>query len=663
MQGKEVKKPAQQMCPGKVKVLAAICAVGLSHQVWAQASSGQANEKSLNTVVVTATGFEQEIKDAPASISVVTREDIENKAYTNIDDALSGIPGVILTGGGNKKDISIRGMSASYTLILVDGKRQSSRETRPNSDGPGVESNWTPPLSAIERIEVIRGPMSSLYGSDAMGGVINIITRKVPTQWAGEIRTEGTVQQHDHSGKAYQHNFYLGGPIKNDLLGLQIYGKYGKRMEDQILNGYRGTENTDVTAKLALTPNKDHDIQLEVSRDRQKNQTSPGKTLASKTASADQDYREDKTSLSHTGRWGWATSQSYIQLEDSKNLTRDMAFKQWDVQSSWIVPLASHVITAGASYNNQTLHDKEPEMTGRGSRLDLERYQWALFAEDEWRIVDPFALTGGLRYDKSETFGSHLSPRLYGVWHVNNAWTVKGGVSTGFKVPNIRYVSTGMVQQSKGGNIYGNPDLKPEKSISEELALLYNNDEFSGSATLFNNQFKDKLNRIRCTTAACASDISISGRPATMNVNVDDAITRGMELGGKWILREGISLNASYTYTKSEQKSGQYKGKPLNQLPKHMISLGADWRVNDKVNTWAKVTYRGEESQPTTTPSASTNVAPSYTFVDLGGSYKLNKTATIYAGIYNLFDKQVNYDEYAYVEDGRRFTVGMTIGF
>lgn len=347
-----------------------------------------------------------------------------------------------------------------------------------------------------------------------------------------------------------------------------------------------------------------------------------------------------------------------------KNLTRDMHFKQWDAQSSWIVPLASHVLTAGASYNKQILHDREPEITGRGSRLDIERYQWALFAEDEWSLTKALALTGGLRYDKSETFGSHFSPRLYSVFHLNDAWTVKGGVSTGFKVPNIRYISSGMVQQSRGGNIYGNPDLKPEKSVSEEIALLYNNDdEFSGSATLFNNKFKDKLTRIACTTVACQSDVPLNGRAATMYVNVDDAITRGVELSGKWILNGGVSLNASYTYTKSEQKSGEYKGKPLNQLPKHMFVLGADWRVNDQLSTWAKMTLRGKESQPTTTPSSSTNIAPSYTFVDLGGAYKVNKTATIYAGIYNLFDKQVTYDDYAYVEDGRRYWIGLGLQF
>ena len=142
-----------------------------------------------------------------------------------------------------------------------------------------MEGGWTPPLSAIERIEVVRGPMSSLYGSDAMGGVINIITRKVPSEWGGEIRMDSTIQESSKSGDIYQGNFYLAGPIKNDLLGLQIYGR-ATRDEDNIYDGFRKRNTNSVTAKLALTPNRDHDIVLEATTARQKIQNTLGKTVA-----------------------------------------------------------------------------------------------------------------------------------------------------------------------------------------------------------------------------------------------------------------------------------------------------------------------------------------------------------------------------------------------
>lgn len=133
------------------------------------AASAYAAENEDTIYVTTASGFQQKIEDAPASISVVTRAQLENKAYRDVTDALKDLPGVQVTGGGSSTDISIRGMDAKYTMIMVDGKRVDTRSTRPNSDGSGIEQGWLPPLPSIERIEVVRGPMSSLYGSDAMG--------------------------------------------------------------------------------------------------------------------------------------------------------------------------------------------------------------------------------------------------------------------------------------------------------------------------------------------------------------------------------------------------------------------------------------------------------------------------------------------------------------
>src|SRR5699024_9713757 len=191
----------------------------------------------LDNIVVSASGFEQHVEDAPASISVIGRQELEKKAFKDVTDVLADVPGVVVTGGGSSSDISVRGMAPAYTMILVDGKRQSSRETRPNSDGPGIEQGWLPPMQAIERIEVIRGPMSSLYGSDAMGGVVNIITKKVPDEWTGSIRNEVMVQGDRDSGDRFETNIYVAGPLVEDTLGMQIYGQKARRQEDRITNG------------------------------------------------------------------------------------------------------------------------------------------------------------------------------------------------------------------------------------------------------------------------------------------------------------------------------------------------------------------------------------------------------------------------------------------
>ena len=284
----------------------ALATAGLLSQGTAWAQAGGAREATLEAVVVTATGYEQAVEDAPASITVITREELESKPFRDLTDAIRDVEGVAITGVSNEKDIYIRGLPGAYTLILVDGRRQSTREARTNGNS-GFEQSFIPPLEAIERIEVVRGPMSSLYGSDAMGGVINIITRKVPKTWGGSVGADYTLQKSD-LGDSHQEQFYLGGPVKDGVLGLQLWGRLYHRGEDRILNGANGASDKDITARLAITPSQFQDILLQAGTTDVKRSSSPGKTLAANGTPAYNKNGRDYYSLSHQGRWGWATS-------------------------------------------------------------------------------------------------------------------------------------------------------------------------------------------------------------------------------------------------------------------------------------------------------------------------------------------------------------------
>ena len=245
----------------------------------ATAASGEP-QLELDKVVVTAAGFEQELVDAPASISVITREDIEKRYYSDVTDALRNIPGVTITGGGSGDggtDISMRGLPSSYTLLLVDGKRQDSRESRPNGSA-GFEQDWLPPMAAVERIEVVRGPMSTLYGSDAIGGVINIITRKVPQEWHGSVTLDTVLQENRDAGDIRQANIFAGGPLIEDTLGLQVFGRTYKREEDDIINGYEEKKLNSASAKLSYTPSLDHDLILEAGMTKQERHATLGRS-------------------------------------------------------------------------------------------------------------------------------------------------------------------------------------------------------------------------------------------------------------------------------------------------------------------------------------------------------------------------------------------------
>jgi len=623
----------------------------------------------LNDIVVTASGFEQQISSAPASISVISREELERGHYQNVTDALRDVPGVVVTGGGagdNGNDISIRGMPSQYTLILVDGRPQNSRESRPNGSA-GFEQDWLPPLQAIERIEVVRGPMSTLYGSDAIGGVINVITRKVADTWHGNIQLDTVLQEDSASGDSRQANFYLSGPLVADRLGLQLYGRTSERDEDDIENGYEEKSLQSLTARLSLAASDNHDFTAEAGITEQDRRSLVGRSAPAEgcrggCTDSIGEYTNSHVALTHSGRFDWGTSETFVQRERSENQSRDIEITNTTAKTSVVIPLGMHMLTVGASWEEESLEDGTTNQIS--DRTAVENSQWALFMEDEWMLTNAWALTGGLRLDDDDNYGSHLSPRLYSVWNMTPEWTLKGGVSTGYRSPNLREITPDWGQISRGGNVYGNPDLEPETSLNKEIALLYGNDAgLNGSLTLFHNDFEDKITRIACPIDICNAGPNQFGSDPTYRVNIDDAVTQGVEASLGAPLTDTLALTASYTFTDSEQKSGEYAGEPLTQLPRHQVSATLDWDVNARLSQWTKVSYRGEESQPTTGPSQSAIVAPSYTFVDAGIGYQLNDSTTVNAGIYNLFDERITYDEYGYVDDGRRVWLGLNVAF
>jgi len=651
----------------------------------------------LSPVVVTASGIEQDIADAPASISVVTREELEKRAFRDLTDALGSIEGVVVTGISNEKDIYIRGMPGAYTLLLVDGKRQSTRDARVNGNS-GFEQGFIPPLEAIERIEVVRGPMSSLYGSDAMGGVINIITRRVPSSgWHGSIGMDYTAQQHGDSGNSHQEQFYLAGPIKSDLLGLQIWGRLYDRDEDSILNGFSGARDRDVTARLTLTPNAFNDILLEAGTTKLRRKSTPGDTLGPKSTAAYNDNSRDHASVSYTGRWGWGTSELSLARESARQTKygQNGATGDWErnprapkidntvLDAKLNLPLGNHQLVAGGQWNQGELTDRNP---GLRDNVDhrFRISQKGVFVEDEWRLTNAWALTGGLRLDDHEIYGNHWSPRLYSVWHAAQQWTIKGGVSRGFRAPDIRTIAPGYAYTTGGpsctygpngtcGVKIGDPGLRPETSTSYEFAALWDNDQdLSASATFFYTQFNDKISD--------ALVLDADGKPARWaqdrnyrlfySYNIDNATIRGIELATRWKPSQTLSLKAGYTYTDSRQKGGDYDGYALSRTPKNMFNMRADWDATPALTLWSAYVYHGSEIDAglrvgTNGAKVADGVRKygGYGTVDLGASYVLNKHTTFNLALYNVGDKRLDSLDYNTVGDGRRLWAGVNLSF
>ncbi len=685
----------------------------------AAAQDATAPTQSLDTVVVTASGFEQDIKQAPASISVVTREELEQGAFRDLTDALRTIEGVSITGaaaqaGGGGQDISIRGMPGAYTLILVDGKRQNTREARTNGNA-GYEQGWIPPLEAIERIEVIRGPMSSLYGSDAMGGVINIITRKVATRWGGSAKIEGTLQERSSAGNSVGTNFYLSGPIKEDMLGLAIYGGYFNRSEDEIVNGFNKARNYNLNGRLSLTPNRNHDFVLDFGRSRQDSIYHRGVSVTDATASTRSMNERENISLTHTGRWGdWGTStvslyqerafRRNFNLETNAVPADPNVLRNTVLDGKWTLPVKNHLVTMGGQYRKEAFtatnyvgrecirtnpsdpyygcfvpgtNDPYPGMPNNGSSwrtvtdssAKLSTVMKAVFIEDEWSVTDKLALTGGLRLDDHEVFGREWTPRAYAVYHVNDNWTVKGGVSKGYKAPSARDILPGYALSSGGGNgggsivIRSNPDLQPETSINQEIGLHYGDGgRLSGGVTLFNNDFKNKITEV---TLPGVEDPNYPGATIRSRVNVGKAVMRGVEGNLKWALTDTVTVRGTYTYIRSKITDDPVNGQTGLQLagtPKQIVSGTVEWKPTQAATGWARV-WAYDKQMKLNRTSAVPTMSPGYVQVDLGGSYRVNKTVTLHAAIYNLGDKRLDYDVANLHLDGRRLWVAMNVQF
>ncbi|NHB91445.1 ligand-gated channel protein [Photorhabdus cinerea] len=655
----------------KRKIALGVIATISSGSVFAASSSND------TIIVTTASGFQQKIEDAPASVSVVSREQLETKAYRDVTDALKDVPGVVVTDGGSSSDISIRGMSSKYTMILIDGKRVDTRSTRPNSDNAGIEQGWLPPLAAIERIEVVRGPMSSLYGSDAMGGVINVITRKVQKEWITSFRADTTLTESKNSGNSYQSSVYAAGPVIDGLLGLKVNGLYSHRNEDKFVGGFKEQEMRNGSATLSLTPDDQNTFDFEAGRYEQDRDSTAGKTTklfgcGKKKKEFCKDsrsrYKRNNYSITHNGIYDFGTMASYIQHDDSRNPGRDMKYQDTVFNNQTVFQLGDHTLSVGGQYRYENLHGGDNTLASANNLNKLTRWSWALFAENEWQMTNDFALTGGIRMDKDENFGNHWTPRLYGVWHTDEQWTIKGGISTGYRSPDLRHISSNWGQATGGesGNavILGNSDLKPEKSVSEEIGVIWNNqDNFNAGLTIFNTEFKDKITEISdCDMCSVGSDPHIYNF-VSKRINVHKANIRGVEVTMNWDIVENWSLSANYTYTDSEQKSGTNKGKPLNKMPKHMANATLNWQALPEMQTWTRVNFRGETSDSLGRREKMKEGTPSYAFVDIGASYNLTKDLRVLGGVYNVFDKRVTEKNYEAQLDGRRYNIGITYDF
>ncbi|MDU7813240.1 MAG: catecholate siderophore receptor CirA [Atlantibacter hermannii] len=643
-----------------------VCASALSLALPVMAANTQEE-----TMVVSASATEQNLKDAPASISVITQQDLQRKPVQNLKEVLKEVPGVQLTNeGDNCQGVSIRGLSSSYTLILVDGKRVNSRNAvfRHND----FDLNWIP-VDAIERIEVVRGPMSSLYGSDALGGVVNIITRKVGKSWHGTFTADTTVQEHRDRGDTWNGQFFTSGPLIDDVLGVKVSGNLAKREKDaqqQSSTGetprIEGFTNRNANVEFNWTPNQDHDFDFAYGRDRQDRDSD---SLA-------KDRLDRETwAIGHHGRWDLGNSELRFYGEKIDNndpgSTSTITSESNTLDGKYVLPIGAinQLLTFGGEYRHDSLTDPVNLTGGTSSKTSANQY--ALFLEDEWRIIDPLAFTAGLRMDDHETYGDHWSPRAYLVYNATDTLTIKGGWSTAFKAPSLLQLSPDWTTGSCRGacEIVGSADLKPETSESYEIGLYYAGEEgwldgVTASVTTFQNDIDDMINIDRTPNRNLAPTYSNfvgfnrDGEPVFRYYNVNKARIRGVETELKVPFNDQWKLTLNYTYNDGRDLSAG-DNKPLSSLPFHTANGTLDWTPLDEWSFYVSGNYTGEQRS---TQAAST-ANGGYVIWNAGAAWQATKNVKLRTGVLNLGDKDLSREDYSYNEDGRRYFVAMDYRF
>ncbi len=540
--------------------------------VWAAQST---ETTRADTMVVTATRVETPVQNAPGSISVIEREAIEESPGRDLVDILSETPGISLAGQGvgGRKTISIRGADNRHTLILVDGRRIAASDAVMGHSN--FENSWVP-VESIERIEVVRGPLSALYGSEALGGVINIIT-KAPTQdWHGSVKIGGGVPD-DRGGETSNIAFNIAGPLIRNKVGFSLGFDYlhenATPDEDQPrYSEIEGREVISVSPKIFFTPNDAHRFELFA------NIVDEERDLMSSSRGRDQgsEYELDKylVGINWSGIIGPTESKvnlyrsqtdklsikTYLDTHEKSKAPDKVTNDILDFQTSMQLP--ANRVTVGGEYRKETV-EAESLANAQGEEEVTHK---ALFVQDE---IDLFGgkllLTPGLRYDDHEYFGSETSPRIYLLYKLTSALNLKAGYGQAFNAPTAKQVSPDYNASTGPHTFIGNPEVDPETSKSYEMGLEYYGDAICAKVFFFNNDIEDMIAYRRVGSTGPGGRFAIYQAD-----NIDKARLRGVETELSAKLPRNLDLTLGYNYLDAEDTQNH---EALSGRPEHSVSV------------------------------------------------------------------------------------------
>ena len=622
------------LCRG-IFVLLSVC----GRLSWAEESpalgsaSSPGGAESALEVVVTANRVETPLDEVASSITILKREDLEQKQQQSVLQALQGVASVdvVQSGGpGGNAAVFMRGANPDHTLVLIDGVEAN------NPINPSRAFNFADlTLDNIERIEILRGPQSTLYGSDALGGVVNIITRKGDPDGQGIVSVEagsyGSFLERAALSGASGRFDYAFGLSREDVQGISAASqRYGNTETD-------GYDNTSFSSRLGAELSAQLQSQIIMRFSDAKSELDnfggaqgddPNRVAYDRQffGRAELNASWLDTRVRQTLGFSYA-DQVYKDLNDPdiahpgeimRSRYEGRSHKV-DLQNSFTVCSATTIVggleTQVESGESQYFSDGmfgpfEDNFNGRTATTN------AYYAQLQTEFFDRLYPTAGLRLDQHSKFGSEVTWRVGPALLFRESGTkLSSTVGTGFKAPSLFQLYSS----------YGNPDLEPEKSVGVDAGIeqILADGELTLGATYFHNDF----------------DNLITFEPNTFKfMNTTKATTQGLEAFIRYVLSEAWSSALTYTYADSEDKELK---ESLLRRPRHKAAFDVVHHWGDQANAGVSVVFVGSrfDNNYSSYPVTRTSLG-SYVLVNLNGSLKIAESVSLFARIENIFDRE-----------------------
>ena len=603
--------------------------------------AGLARADQLDPVVVTAYRSPTEISQSGSDISVIDSDQLARFSGGTIVDVLRQVPGVSVAqsgGPGASTDVYIRGANPGHTLVLIDGVRVNDPSS---ASGTFDFATFSP--SDIERIEVLKGPQSALYGSDAMGGVINIITKKRTGKLSATASVEGgsygTASAHLAAGGSV-------GPTSLSVSGTGFTTDGFSRV------GNRDDGEADGSKKLSGTAHASYDsgdgpaVDFGVTALHMDSDTDAG----SKASQDLPGYERKRDVVTGFMKFDWQG------LDDK--LDNQLNFFATDTTSSYIEPVPrttdSHGTDFGTEYQGTYTFNPDSSLlfgaraeqeSGRQEtdttassveNFEQDRTLLAAFAMQQFNLFDRLNLSFGGRYDEAVDGAGFLTGRTTAAYRIDETGTkFRASFGNAAKRPTLFQLYDAP---------YANPDLQDETSFGGDAGI--DQSLFDGrltlSGTVFYNRFKNLINFDTTTYTY---------------VNIGRARTQGVELSAETVIVPSIlKATASYTYLDTENLD---TGLELSRRPQNSGALTLTYTGLENFNIGLTATFVGDRANNDASTASAIVELPAYTKLDLNASYQLNKQTQVYGRIENLTD--VTYqDAYGYNNAGLSGYVGLT---